>query len=125
MKSKSKVFLGIILILIAISSIVVLTAASAGGVPTSANGSNSSFIIFAIGISILATAMALIILGIWLLVANISLNKQNAHLASSSGTGVLSAEKVQKLQQLMDMCEKGLITLQDYDQQKKKLIEVN
>jgi hypothetical protein len=123
LKSKSKVFLGIILILIAISLIVVLTAASAGGIPTNTNGSNSRFNIFAIGISILATAMASIILGIWLVIANLSLNKQNVALASSSGTGVLSPEKVQRLQQLMDMCEKGLITLQDYDQRKKKLLD--
>jgi hypothetical protein len=123
MKSKSKVFLGIILILIAISLIVLLTAASAGGVPTNSDGSKSSFTIFAIGITILATAMAFIILGIWLLVENVSLNKQNVPLATSSGIGVLSAEKVQRLQQLMDMCEKGLITQNDYDQQKKKLID--
>jgi hypothetical protein len=51
----------------------VLTSASADGVPTNANGSHSSFNILAIGISILATAMAFSILGIWLLIANLSL----------------------------------------------------
>jgi hypothetical protein len=45
-------------------------------------------------------------------------------VASSPQTsGVLSSQGIQKLEQLKGMLDKGLITQQDYDEQKKKLLD--
>ena len=52
-----------------------------------------------------------------------SKDKSSAALAYSSQTsGVLSSQGMQRLEQLKNMLDKGLITQQDYDEQKKKLL---
>ena len=57
--------------------------------------------------------------------ASISTPPQPTRLPSAQGPSALSPAALQKLQQLKQMLDKGLITQQDYDEQKKKLFEKN